>query len=386
VTDEKQNEPSSDTPDGPGLDADTVAQAQAEEDARVAADAVDEADIAAGDEAGILPVDEAAAPDETAVQDAADPFGSDPVAGVAPDVEQESGFAPGPDHGAPAAARAGVQYGIGPFSLREVILAGVWLVAFVVSFFSTSSFGFRSVWTSGIDWILTIGVPTVAVFLVVLRRLSPSGIRRVGSLGIDQFASVAFSVAAVLWLGNIWSQVGVSIAGGPWVTTWVIWVEFVLMLAGVVLTVLAPVIPGLAEDFRERPETIAHRTARGARPVTARPRPVAASAPYAEPEPVGSGAAEPAAADAFAPLDESVPEQAATETAPAETVTQPAQQAFWALAPEERDVVDESGTPLFRIGPTAWALVIEDRGSSFVIRHEDGRVGLLTDVSGVTRG
>ena len=38
------------------------------------------------------------------------------------------------------------------------------------------------------------------------------------------------------------------------------------------------------------------------------------------------------------------------------------------------------------IGPTAWALVLEDRGEVFVVRHEDGRVGYLHDVSGVTRG
>ena len=62
------------------------------------------------------------------------------------------------------------------------------------------------------------------------------------------------------------------------------------------------------------------------------------------------------------------------------------QQAFWALVPEERDVVDEIGIPIFRIGPTAWALVIEDRGEAFVVRHEDGRIGYLHDVSGVTRG
>ena len=61
-------------------------------------------------------------------------------------------------------------------------------------------------------------------------------------------------------------------------------------------------------------------------------------------------------------------------------------QAFWALVPEERDVVDEIGIPVFRIGPTAWALVIEDRVDVFVVRHEDGRIGYLHDVSGVTRG
>ena len=59
---------------------------------------------------------------------------------------------------------------------------------------------------------------------------------------------------------------------------------------------------------------------------------------------------------------------------------------FWALVPEERDVVDEIGIPVFRIGPTAWALVIEDRGEAFVVRHEDGRIGYLHDVSDVTRG
>jgi hypothetical protein len=274
--------------------------------------------------------------------------------------------------GAPAES---VQYGVGPFSLREVVLAGVWLVAFIVSFFSTSDYVFSSVWTRGIDWILTIGVPTVAVFLLILRRLSPSGIRRVGSLGIDQFASVAFSVAAVIWLGQLWSQIAVAIAGGPWVVTWVVWVEFILMLAGVVLTVFAALIPGAAEDFRGREETVAHRVARGARPVTTRPRPVRPA--VAQTTPSDDAAPTPAEPTAAEP---------ATEIFTTTAASAPAQQAFWALVPEERDVVDEAGTPLFRIGPTAWALVIEDRGASFVVRHEDGRIGYLHDVSGVTRG
>ena len=64
----------------------------------------------------------------------------------------------------------------------------------------------------------------------------------------------------------------------------------------------------------------------------------------------------------------------------------PAPQAFWALAPDERDVLDESGAPMFRIGPTAWALVIEDRGAVFVVRHEDGRVGYLHETHDITRG
>lgn len=352
------------------------------------------------------------------------------------------------------------QYGVGPFSIREVALAGTWLVAFVVSFFPIyGDLGEGpSVWSSGIDWVLTIGVPTVAVFLIVLRRLSPQGIRRVGSLGIDQFASVAFSVATVLWLTIIWNSFIELASERIFLATWVVWVEFFLMLAGVVLTVLAPYIAPFAQDFRARPEVPAHRNARPVVPVSPRPafvRPEPAAdeyAPYADSTATADGAhgaaqapTTPYAASAASqdagvdetprdtyddaettvlPLDlqggdadaradgaaaatgttvaADEPATAVTEPAhardsfehvehPSSTVepaaaTAPQHQAFWALVPEERDVVDEIGIPVFRIGPTAWALVIEDRGDAFVVRHEDGRIGYLHDVSGVTRG
>lgn len=355
------------------------------------------------------------------------------------------------------------QYGVGPFTIREVALVGVWLVAFVVSFFPVYSFGVlnaalgggQSVWTAGLDWILTIGVPTAAVFLLVLRRLSPEGIRRVGSLGIDQFASVAFSVSAVVWLTWLWQNVALALGSGVWIRSWVVWVEFFLALAGVVLTVFAPIIPPLRDDFRGRPEAPAHRNARQVRPVTPRPprpRPEPQAAPASPEEhaaPSGPptdtaaynalgfadtgaydlGAPAPAAdagqgdwgpqylrsgSEEFAPAADPADTggyrrsgafvEAEAAAAPVAAQEQPVQQqpvqeqpvqeqpaahvhqAFWALAPEERDVYDERGVPIFRIGPTAWALVIEDRGSLFVIRHEDGRIGYLHDVSGVTRG
>jgi len=292
------------------------------------------------------------------------------------------------------------QYGVGPFSVREVALGGIWVVAFIVSFFPIYSLGASSsVWTAGIDWVLTIGVPTVAVFLLLLRRLSPQGIRRVGSLGIDQFASVAFSVSMVVWLGILWASF-VSLAGQRlFYATWVVWVEFILMLAGVLLTVFAPLFPTIGEDFRHRPEVPAHRVASPARPVVARPHtprpapqsaaaPASAAAPVGEPSAYASPVAE---TTAITPLDTvaagaAVDIAPAADSAPAEQSAPPASQAFWALAPVERDVVDEHGTPIFTIGPTAWALVIEDRGDRYVVRHEDGRIGYLTDVSGVTRG
>lgn len=279
------------------------------------------------------------------------------------------------------------QYGVGPFSVREVALGGVWVIAFVVSFFPIFGelVGGHTVWNGGIDWVLTIGTPTVAVFLLLLRRLSPQGIRRVGSLGIDQFASVAFSVSAVIWLGILWSAF-VSIAGERlFLATWVVWVEFILMLAGVLLTVFAPLFPAIGEDFRHRPEVTAHRFASPARPVVARPvseRPAHAVAPVPSvTAPVeGDVTSTPVSQETAA---FSVQDTAAVADAVA---APPASQAFWALAPVERAVVDDAGQPIFTVGPTAWALVIEDRGDSFVVRHEDGRIGYLTDVSGVTRG
>lgn len=341
-----------------------------------------------------------------------------------------------------ADAEEAPQYGLGPFSIREVALMGTWLVAFVVSFFPIYGEIGRgpSVWSNGIDWVLTIGVPTAAVFLIVLRRLSPQGIRRVGSLGIDQFASVAFSVSTVLWLTMIWNSFITLANQRFFAATWVVWVEFFLMLAGVVLTVFAPLIAPFAQDFSGRPEVIAHRSARPVRPVTRRPvaqpraeaasegaaygaypdyaPPAAPAAPAPYEAPGDTDAAAPAASE---PLrEESVGAEAthadATASAPAATpataettaidteawesaqtptsatdedaapAPRPRHQAFWALVPEERDVVDEIGIPVFRIGPTAWALVIEDRGDAFVVRHEDGRIGYLHDVSGVTRG
>ncbi|WP_240949048.1 hypothetical protein [Microbacterium sp. CFH 90308] len=343
-----------------------------------------------------------------------------------------------------ADAEEAPQYGLGPFSIREVALMGTWLVAFVVSFFPIYGEIGRgpSVWSNGIDWVLTIGVPTAAVFLIVLRRLSPQGIRRVGSLGIDQFASVAFSVSTVLWLTMIWNSFITLANQRFFAATWVVWVEFFLMLAGVLLTVFAPFIAPFAQDFSGRPEVVAHRSARPVRPVT--PRPVAQPRAEAASEGAAYGAypdyAPPAAPAAPAPYeaagdtgvaapaaseplreDRGATEAAYTEATPltpeaetpatAETTAieteawesaqapassaaedsaapaaQPRHQAFWALVPEERDVVDEIGIPVFRISPTAWALVIEDRGDVFVVRHEDGRIGYLHDVSGVTRG
>lgn len=377
------------------------------------------------------------------------------------------------------------QPGILGFTLRELLIVGVWLVAFVTSFFPVYAHaGGASLWGQGIQWVLALGLPTAAVFLIVLRRFSPDGIRRVGSLGIDQFASVAFSVSALYWATVNWDLVAVSAATDEFALTWLTIVQFVAALALVVITVFAPLIPGLRDDFHGRLVTLAHRNANPVRPVIARPRPekpapAPQESPVIDPELSGehttdeiadlglgdrvsstahassrdlgatpgvgaeiglgttvgaddsdylpayartsrrqlnpddeqdavaadlaeesestrSEVAEPAPVDdqtgVIEDLDATAPREvaasAATSTeAPVEETVEPASsQPFWALAPTERDVVDERGAPLFRVGPTAWALVIEDRGGAFVIRHDDGRIGYLHDIADITKG
>jgi len=185
----------------------------------------------------------------------------------------------------PAAAP---QQGWFGFTLRELIMIGAWVIAFALSFVPGGGSVLDSaatVWTMNGAWALAIGVPTAAVFLIVLRRLSPEGIRRVGSLGIDQFASVAFSVALVSWVVLLWQQLDlVGATRRSPLVTWPLWLEILLMLVLVVATVFAALVPGLREDFEERTETLAHRRANPVRPVFSRPRPVRARGSVSDPQ------------------------------------------------------------------------------------------------------
>lgn len=185
----------------------------------------------------------------------------------------------------PAAAP---QAGYIGFTLRELIIAGLWLFAFAFSFVPAAGSVLDSsatVWTMNGAWLLAIGVPTAAVFLIVLRRLSPEGIRRVGSLGIDQFASVAFSVALISWGALLWQQLDlVAAMRRSALATWPLWLELLLLLGLVAVTVFAALIPGIRDDFEGRTDTLAHRNANPVRPVFTRPRPVRARGSISDPQ------------------------------------------------------------------------------------------------------
>ncbi|MGF3055033.1 hypothetical protein [Microbacterium sp. YY-01] len=174
------------------------------------------------------------------------------------------------------------QAGIGPVTLRELLIVVVWAASMIASFIPSASIG-AQLWSGALTWVIPLGLPTVAVFLIVLRRFSPEGIRRVGSLGIDQFASVVFSVAALHWSISLWQGLMVDTGLGTSIVGWAEWVLLTTLLLLVVLTVAAPIIPGLKDDFEHRTESLAHRNANPVRPIAARPAASAADATH-EPE------------------------------------------------------------------------------------------------------
>jgi hypothetical protein len=46
----------------------------------------------------------------------------------------------------------------------------------------------------------------------------------------------------------------------------------------------------------------------------------------------------------------------------------------------------ESGLPVFALEPGQWILALQDRGNEFLVQSQDGRIGILRDLSGIERG
>ncbi len=426
---------------------------------------------------------------------------------------QEQAFTPSPQPRPQRPARPktdpnGVPYGIGPFTLREVLFLGAAALVFIASLLPfiageyADVFGYASAWAPA-PWL---AIPAALVLvsaaaLVAARRLLPARHFRVGSLSVDQFASASSVVTSGFYLGALFLLVGFAAFFGGGADLLVpgagVIVGLLFSLLAVVVTTIAPVIPFFAGEFSTRRDTGAHRVARPAVAVPTRPRAERPAAPQqpsafsaqtglslppagpgefaayrrgsapATPLPDDHGAqaaqAAPAVEDAATIADapvasvpvasvpvasepvssEPVPsEPVPSEPAPSEPVPSaesddlddhgddhtgdvgpvsafshvsaraggPAEgntsepsapapdqepeptavfstQPFWVYSPVPRPVVDEqSGATLFEIGPSAWALAIVDRVTELVIRHDDGRIGVLRDLDGITRG
>ena len=151
---------------------------------------------------------------------------------------------------------------LGPFTIRDLTVFGSTLLLFIASLIPMFALAYN-LWNLGSLFFLGLGIvlPLIVTALFVARRLSPSTKIRIGSLSIDQFASVVASFTLAFFF---------LAAAGAFVPS------MLIALVGAVglfaATVLARWIPFFAGDFLGREETPAHIVAREAVAPVHKPR------------------------------------------------------------------------------------------------------------------
>ncbi|WP_269938682.1 hypothetical protein [Arthrobacter sp. HY1533] len=153
---------------------------------------------------------------------------------------------------------------VGPLTIRDLAVLGSVAIIFVASLVPmvVTLVGSLNLWNLASLFYIGIGVilPLSVGGLFLARRLSPEVKVRIGSLSIDQFASVVASIATFFFFTGTVSSFGVAYLVGL--------VGSLLLLAS---TVCARWIPSLASDFAGRAEIPAHVVARDAVPALKRP-------------------------------------------------------------------------------------------------------------------
>ena len=161
---------------------------------------------------------------------------------------------------------------VGPFTVRDLTVFGSTLLLFIASLIPMFVDRYN-LWSLGNFFFLGLGVllPLIVAALFVARRVSPGTKIRIGSLSIDQFASVVASFSlAFFFLASAGAFVPSLLVG------------LVGSLGLFTATVLARLIPSLAGDFLHRAETPAHVVAREAAVPVRKPRAPKAPKPAGE--------------------------------------------------------------------------------------------------------
>ena len=161
---------------------------------------------------------------------------------------------------------------LGPFTLRELVFGGGVALVFIGTLlpFIDGVVRYANFWNTAPLFFIGIGIllPVIALALLAGRRLGSSGLR-VGSLSVDQFASVTAVLAATFFF----LQTVTAFHAGPLLA-------LIGSLGMVAATVAGPFLPVLKNDFSDRPEVPARVAAR---PITlARPRPAKPAKPAKE--------------------------------------------------------------------------------------------------------
>jgi hypothetical protein len=166
---------------------------------------------------------------------------------------------------------------LGPFTIRDLAVFAATIILFVASLLPM--FGGRyNLWNLNNLFFLGLGIvlPLVVSALFAARRLVPGTKIRIGSLSIDQFASVVASFAVAFFF--------LSVAGAYVPSLLVGLIGAVVLFA---VTVLGRFLPYISPDFQGRAETPAHVVAREAAIPVQKPR--APKPPKAESGKPGAG-------------------------------------------------------------------------------------------------
>jgi cytoskeletal protein RodZ len=185
-----------------------------------------------------------------------------------PDTAAGSGGTTAPAVGAGKPAASGGkaanthQAVLGPFTIRDLAVFAGTLILFIASLLPI--FGGRyNLWNLNNLFFLGLGIvlPLVVSALFAARRLAPGTKIRMGSLSIDQFASVVASFAVAFFF------LSVAIAYVPSLL-----VGLIGALVLFVVTVLGRFLPYVSPDFQGRAEAPAHVVAREAAIPVQKPR------------------------------------------------------------------------------------------------------------------
>lgn len=169
---------------------------------------------------------------------------------------QSDAASPGGKEAAAEGSAAGnaPQAVLGPFTVRDLAVFAATLILFTASLLPL--FGGRyNLWNLNNQFFLGLGIllPLVVSALFAARRLAPQTKIRIGSLSIDQFASVAAAFALAFFFLATAATFGPSLLVGL--------IGSVILFAA---TVLGRFLPFTSADFQDRAEMPAHVVAREA--------------------------------------------------------------------------------------------------------------------------
>ena len=178
---------------------------------------------------------------------------------------------PAEDNTAAGTAQDRQQALTGPFSLRDVVVFGSVLVMLVGSVLPFALGPGVNLWNTFTVFYLGIGIllPLVVAGLFAGRRFAPGATYRIGSLSLDQFASVVAVLATAFFFVQLTTVYSIGSLLG-----------LIGSLGLLAATTFGPHLPFFAADFAGRQEIPAHVVAREAQPL--RRRPAAPKPPKAE--------------------------------------------------------------------------------------------------------